>query len=611
MNPTASRIVERLLGEVVGQDLSREQILVLVRVLKKHGALGPFADRLSATPASTAGDWRMRFELAWVLHRQPEAAESMARAVRADPSCAVTALAAVEFFMAARDQSRAIALVDVGLTHTPKSRPLLRLRAILSSYVRPANADEDIMAAWKGRLHDWWVVLDCWARIGRYDRIDDALEELRALHPHDPTVHTALGRMALWRGDTAAAAALAQTALDAEAANREAPFVLGAVAVLKGQYAEAMPLLDAAIDGTGRIRWLAVDAALAFKACALRGLQQYEQGKQTASKAMFKAQDYNVAAHIARLTNSFYTHRRLVAINPRFMEVASQVHDLVGDPQTAWTGDPKAFIDGMAEVEQRLAGNRSSLSSWVDDRGELQRHTVPPYPRNLGRLTQMLIRVRSPDAVRVEFDRLVAQHPNDPTVFTYRGEFQIWMGDYAGATADFETALALDKETTWAWIGMAAAQMGTGQLHRALDTLAEGIVTVKYEGPTVFVYRGETRRLLGELDAAAADLKQATDDKPQRLSAWINRALVAEAQGNDAPTAVLSEAIAATNPGFWHDVRQHEAGAERPLEACLALMRGNRSSTVLTYRTATGTVRLANWQAHHASEALKAAFEDA
>ena len=72
--------------------------------------------------------------------------------------------------------------------------------------------------------------------------------------------------------------------------------------------------------------------------------------------------------------------------------------------------------------------------------------------------------------------------------------------------------------------------------------------------------------------------------------------------------AALTAALAASNPGLWHDIQRQPGGSERPLEACLALMRGNRSSTVLTYRTPDGTVRLIDWQRRHATDALRAAF---
>ena len=606
--PPTPAIVNRLLGEVRGRDLSREQIIVLVRVLTKHGCLAAFCDRLNEGPLRTAGDARLRFELARVLSRQPEAAAALEHAVRADPTCAVTARRAVEFFMAARDNGRAMALVDAALVHVPDALPLLRLRAILSSHVRPDAADPDIGAAWDAQPADWWVVLDCWARVGRHDRIDAALAQHRARHPRDPTVHTAVGRMALWRGDTAAAKAAAERAREIEPANREAAFLLGASAVLEGRLDEAQPWLDAAIDGDGPVRWLAMDAAHTFRSCMERDRGQCSVGMKSASQAMFCAQDYNVAAHIARITNAFYVYDKGPTIDPRFLEVGSHVRDLADDPDTAWNGKTRTFIEGIGQAERRLSGNRTALSTWVDDAGRLHRHAVPPYPRHLARLTQMLVRVRPPDAVLAEFERLAAVHPNDPTVFTYRGEFRVWMGDFDAASADFEAALAIDPRTTWAWIGLAAAQIGRGKLHRSLDTLAEGIVTVQYEGPTVFVYRGEARRLLGEHGAAMVDLTKATGDKPQRLSAWINRALVAEAMGNPAPVAALTAALAASNPGLWHDIQRHPGGSERPLEACLALMRGNRSSTVLTYRTPDGTVRLIDWQRRHATDALRAAF---
>ena len=133
-------------------------------------------------------------------------------------------------------------------------------------------------------------------------------------------------------------------------------------------------------------------------------------------------------------------------------------------------------------------------------------------------------------------------------------------------------------------------------------------MTVQYEGPTVFVYRGEAHRLLGNFEAAITDLETATREKPQRLSAWISRALVADAMGNPVPYGVLSTLIAQTNPSLWSEALGQSRQPKRNLEACLTLMLGNRSSTILTYRSANGTIRLIDWNRRHVTDGLRNAF---
>ena len=606
--PTANPTVQRLLGEVVGRSLSREQIIVVVRVLRKHRCLIEFLDALDRQPNPTGDDWRLRFELAHLVHRQPEAALALEQAVKADPTDPIMARRAVEFFMAARDNERALEFAASGLKHNPEAKPLLRLRAVLCSYIRADQADEAIGAAWRAEIEDWWCLIDCWARIGRYDRIDAALNERLLAYPEDPTVHSALGRMALWRGNTQQAAAAAEAALRFDSGHREAHFIVGAVAVLEGRSEGAEWPLERAIEGDGPTRWLAIDAAWTFRACMLRALGKHHEGKAAASSAMFHAQDYNVAAHVARITNAFHTTPKGDAIDARHLEIASHVHDLVDDPAVSWNGRAQTFMEGMAVVERRLSGNRSAMSTWVDDDGVLRKHTVPDYPRHLARMIQLHVRCRPPSEVLREFERLESVHPNDPTVHTYRGEFRVWLGDYGAAANDFHAAIAIDERTTWAWIGLAATQMCQGEVQRALDTLAQGIVTVQYEGPTVFVYRGEAHRLLGNFEAAITDLETATREKPQRLSAWINRALVADAMGNPVPYGVLSTLIAQTNPSLWSEALGQSRQPKRNLEACLTLMLGNRSSTILTYRSANGTIRLIDWNRRHVTDGLRNAF---
>ena len=162
----------------------------------------------------------------------------------------------------------------------------------------------------------------------------------------------------------------------------------------------------------------------------------------------------------------------------------------------------------------------------------------------------------------------------------------------------------------WAWIGKGAAQLLNGHPRIALWTFARGIRVVGFEGPTVFVYRGEAHRILGRVERAQQDLEQAVRSKPQRISAWINLAL---ADPKDSEMArQLAPAIRNSNPSLWWDAATaagadplDEQDAMEILRSCLALMRGNRSSSIQTYMTESDTLRCIRWTAADVPEQLR------
>jgi len=126
----------------------------------------------------------------------------------------------------------------------------------------------------------------------------------------------------------------------------------------------------------------------------------------------------------------------------------------------------------------------------------------------------------------------------------------------------------------WAWIGLGASVMLQGDLRRAQKIWEQGLArTHPVPGPTLYVYRGECYRRQGELDLARAELETGLRQKPQRLSARINLALldedpeaIARAERDCMAFAPLLMAELTGSP------------AER-LEHVLEAMRGNRSSS--------------------------------
>ena len=119
------------------------------------------------------------------------------------------------------------------------------------------------------------------------------------------------------------------------------------------------------------------------------------------------------------------------------------------------------------------------------------------------------------------------------------------------------------------------------------------------------IYRGEFLRKLGHLDQAERDLTIAVQQKPNRLSGWINRVLIDHAKGETTPASILCSAIRRHCTSLWWDAREKTKndpltldGLDTTLEAMLDMMLGNRSSTILTYKREDHPIRGIRWKRH-------------
>jgi tetratricopeptide (TPR) repeat protein len=224
-----------------------------------------------------------------------------------------------------------------------------------------------------------------------------------------------------------------------------------------------------------------------------------------------------------------------------------------------------------------------------------------------------LIKIASAEETLSCFAEVVARFPESSMPLVHRGELQLWLGRYPEARADLEGAIAIRRQTRWAWYGLACLDLLAGDPERALATCALGIRVMDHtEGPVAFSYRGEAYRLLGRLDEAREQLERACAQHPRRLSAWINLALVHGAAGNRAAQRDVFVRLTSAAPTLMSDAacelgadvfeavvleRSSEAAGpdaaviDRLLPHALAMMRGNRSSSCLTYFTSTGQLR--------------------
>jgi hypothetical protein len=197
---------------------------------------------------------------------------------------------------------------------------------------------------------------------------------------------------------------------------------------------------------------------------------------------------------------------------------------------------------------------------------------------------------------------LAERYPTSPHPLCYGGELKLWLGDLDGAFADFDTAMARGK-TRWAYVGRAAVHSLRGELEAAISEFTQ--CARNHEavlGATTHVYRGELFRRNGDHRRAIEDLRSAVDSKPGRVAAWMNLALSLDATGESAEAGAIFDRLNAWVPGLMWDVRASldpelpwplPPDAMRGLfEHALVMMRGNRSSHLVTYFTADGAFRV-------------------
>jgi tetratricopeptide (TPR) repeat protein len=254
-------------------------------------------------------------------------------------------------------------------------------------------------------------------------------------------------------------------------------------------------------------------------------------------------------------------------------------------------------IDCLKKTLTSMAGNRSSIVSLVSD-NEQGLRTVPAVesPRSAARRVLELIGLREQSEIEEKFQELMAKFPEVPVLWCHRGEYYLWIGDYVSARADFHTALEIEARTRWGYIGLAGVHVVLEEWEQALDVCEQGVEMMHgTEGPSLLIYRGEAHRRLQHWGQAQQDLQRACEQRPGRLSAWINLALCMGAQGEHEQQSKHFRHVAATAP-----VLVHQAGRERGLgwysinnpsnddqrmilEQCLVMMRGNRSSSKISY----------------------------
>lgn len=511
----------------------------------------------------------------WRALGVPELAHAAAlSAARAAPGAAEELAAAAESAAGEGDPGAALELASVGLAASPAHRGLLRTAA-RARLERGDPGAEAAVAAWAAAAAGDPAEVEAlgwaWAQLGRLPQ----LFALVQAHPGSAGGLRWAARLRLWAldlpGARAAAAELEAAGLGADAAG-----VRGALEVLEGRPAAALLPLARAAGGADP------GEALCWRCEALIALDRGAEALATAQAAMATFPRYHLAARLLRNLAQLAEGSVGPTIGPASAEVAPKLRALLGpDVDVGEAG----HLGGL----RALGGNRSLAPTRCGapgDPGGLLPWACPADPREDAHLAQLVLKVRGIDAAVAEAERVIARHGGHPLTRTYRGELELWRGAYSEAEAAFCAALEADPLTLWAWIGRGAVRLLQGDPAGCVALLDLGQQRCGFRGPTGWIYMGEALLALGR--PAEDALLQGLKASPRRLSSWICLAELAAAEGAPGPAEALRATLLRLAPGLLP-----EGGpAVEALRAARQKMRGNRSSSLVTWWDGAGRLRL-------------------
>lgn len=433
--------------------------------------------------------------------------------------------------------------------------------------------------------------------------VPEAERQLRLVLAADPAQRTArlhLARLRMWSGDLTAAMSLIDDLLGEANPPAEALLVRAVAGARAGDLAAAERDLDAAVVAApglteawcwrAEVRLRAGRADDAFSD-ALRATDS------VSSVEPFVAHLLRLLAPLGQESNERLTPFVLE-------EVAEGIEALCpGAAPILARGDGREFSKLAWNALERLGNNRSTTPTTVAADGSVSRLFLRPSPRWRGSWALATIQTEGIDAARRHLDDVVADSPQSPIALCYRGELDLYLGEFASALGYFRRAIELDPATRWAYIGSFAVEMFTTGPEAALNLWRQAERKCHSPGPTLYGYRGEAYRRLGRLDDAIAELSRSVQTSPTRIGSWINLGLAyAAAADVEGLRGVLDE-IKRRAAGFVSDAARECAipvwgGEVLPpatvrdlLEHMLVMLRGNRSSTYPAYFTHSGDLR--------------------
>ncbi len=440
----------------------------------------------------------------------------------------------------------------------------------------------------------------CLTRAGELDEAAACLDRAADVAPASVDVALELGERALWRVDLEEVgrqvARLHRLGEDAGARRLE-----GGCAVLSGRHEAALRILQP-VRGDYR--------ADLWRAEALLASGRMDEAHEALTRASMTSDGFLPVAWLTRLRVGLQSSSRLEDLRRhhfgevRDLLLAIDAHASLDAQAILRRGRPEEVEGLLTSCAECLGGNRSTTPTVTRD-GTLRR--LPPLEgeREASRRALELVRALEPDEVLAALEDVAARFEGHALPAAHRGELLLWLGRYTESRRALEEAIAIRRETRWPYIGLTALDILEGQPERALETSAHGVQVMNGTvGAAVHVHVGEALRRLGRHDEAIAALERAVALHPGRLSAAINLVLARRARdpSDDVSTLVadifeqapglLSDAAASLSIVLWRSPDQLELDRlDEVLERALELMRGNRSSSILTYVTEDGRLR--------------------
>ena len=435
------------------------------------------------------------------------------------------------------------------------------LEAVADLDARGAAGSEVLLYAaqvslWRDR------VSDCEAWLARAER-DASLR---------PWVQRTRGGLAVREGHYDRALALLEPVLDAAPLDRETTLWMGEAHLRRGRIADGRAILerfDKLVTGEHPVAKL------------LHGLSRLEE-------------EHRFAAGSGR---TLYIHRNIA-----FDALGRRPH-FTGAELDA----ERAFI---WEAIEAFGGNRSDSLTLLDPRsGRLRsaRDVLDPRVRVVAAQHRVLVA----DAGRVcaLLDAQCDERPDVPYAHTYRAELDLWQGNYAPAARRYRQIWE-ETGTRWGYVGWGASLVGLGHFEEAIAVLDAGVEQLRgaIPGEATPAYRGAALRQLGRFDEALDELERAVALRPTRVGAWAELALTLRSLDRRDDAREAADRFIQDAPVLaWEAHRSldlpprvtpEEAHRWPVLERGLELMKGNRSSHLLTFFDAAGRWRVMEAHSH-------------
>ncbi|MDC0675369.1 hypothetical protein [Nannocystis radixulma] len=569
-------------------------------------SLDALAAAARAAPAATRAAATRAIGYASALGWEREVAAAIATGRAAGPTDPAWDAFEAQMHLRGGDLEPAIAAARRGLQRAPESA---KMRMELAAALARAGHDEACAAevatalrlapaADAGLYHRaaLFALLETGDLAGAHRHGEAALQAA----PHDATVALALADMFLWTGDRQAALARADAAPGA-LGRAGARRLRGQIALADGDVDRALGELEAACSAPD-------PAAELSRAEALIRRGAWEPAHAALTRATAIGDGYQFAAWMLRfLAAAGERPAPDGPVNPRQIEEFAEALAEVSPLGPAALADDRQgpLVAATRDALARMGCNRSAFATYHDGH-VLKRVSTRTGVRHASR--QALQTIRSADSARALalLDAACARWPRSSLPLAHRGELRLWLGDDAGARADLEAAIAVNPRTRWAYVGLTLLAHRTGDSAGALAVSAAGIAQMRGTvGPAVYAHRAGARAATGDLAGALADLEHAVVSHPARAGAWVELGLVHAARGDPAGLArafdhlrghapgLVSDAAAARNLPAWGDMSFMPCPEDQAsiLAEALVMLRGNRSSTCVTYVTAAGQLR--------------------